>query len=188
EFKGVEMQRVVNHLNEVYETTQRSFRVQLVAGGYQLFTQPQYAEYIERLYSKKQQTRLSTKALETLAIIAYKQPVTRHEIEEIRGVNADGVIKTLLMRNLITIAGTADSPGNPYLYKTTDKFLEYFGLEDISALPRLKELDEIVAADAELKERLDPETLEELAPELLGLKQETDDQKHEQENTPEESE
>jgi segregation and condensation protein B len=112
---------------------------------------------------------LSSKALETLAIIAYKQPVTRTEIEEIRGVNADGVLRTLLSRNLITIAGTADVPGNPYLYKTTRQFLEYFGLKDIKDLPRLKELDEIVAADTEIKERFGEAFLKEISPELLGL-------------------
>lgn len=170
EFKGVELQRIVDALNASYRESGRTFRIQMVAGGYQLFSQPEYAEYVERLYSKRQQNRLTTKALETLAIIAYKQPVTRHEIEEIRGVNVDGVIKTLLARNLITIAGMATTPGNPYLYKTTETFLQYFGLKDIQELPKLKELDEIVEADAELKEKIDAETLEELAPEILGLK------------------
>lgn len=171
EFKGVEIKRIAEGLNRVYEETGRSFRIEMVAGGYQLFSQPEFAPYVEQLYRKRQQSKLSSKALETLAIVAYKQPVTRHEIEEIRGVNVDGVIKTLLSRNLITIAGTANAPGNPYVYKTTDTFLEYFGLKDIRELPKLKELDEIVEADDELKEKLDTTTLKELAPEILGLEE-----------------
>ena len=115
------------------------------------------------------------KALETLAIIAYQQPVTRNDIEEIRGVNSDGVIKTLLTRKLITIAGTAKAPGVPYLYKTTDKFLEYFGLKNLKELPKLKELDEIVEADSEIEEKYGDHILKEVAPEVLGI-HETDDE------------
>ena len=108
--------------------------------------------------------------------------ITRTEIEEIRGVSADGVIRTLLSRNLITISGTADVPGNPYLYKTTRQFLEYFGLQDLKDLPRLKELDEIVAADSEIKERFGETFLKEIAPEILGMQNYDTDESEEDES------
>ncbi len=164
-----DIRKLVDNLNAVYRESGRSFEIQQIAGGYQMFTLPAYAEYVEQLYARRQQSRLSVKALETLAIIAYKQPVTRLQIEEIRGVNVDGVIRTLLSRHLITIAGTADAPGNPYLYKTTREFLEYFGLKSLKDLPRLKELDEIVTADSEIKEKFGEEFLKEIAPEMLGM-------------------
>ena len=164
------LQHLVEALNTAYEESGRTFEIQQVAGGYMMFTRPDYAEYLHRMHARRNLTRLSAKALETLAIIAYKQPLTRNEIEEIRGVNADGVIRTLLSRNLITIAGIEETPGNPYLYKTTRQFLEYFGLQDLKRLPRLKELDEIVQADAEIKEKFGEAFLKDIAPEILGMK------------------
>lgn len=169
QLQDIDLKKLIRGLNKAYRKTGRVFEIQTIAGGYQMFTLPDYAEYVEKLYLKRQQNRLTAKALETLAIIAYKQPVTRSDIEEIRGVNVDGVMKTLLSRNLITIAGTAETPGNPYLYKTTRSFLEYFGLKNIKDLPRLKELDEIAEADTEIKERFGEEFLKEIAPETLGM-------------------
>jgi segregation and condensation protein B len=169
EIQSQQIPQIVDRLNTQYAQSGRSFEIQNVAGGYLFYTRPDFSEYLQRFHFKRLQSRLSSKALETLAIIAYKQPVTRTEIEEIRGVNADGVLRTLLSRNLITIAGTADVPGNPYLYKTTRQFLEYFGLKDIKDLPRLKELDEIVAADSDIKERFGETFLKEISPELLGI-------------------
>lgn len=159
---------MVERLNQAYEQTGRAFRIKFVAGGYRMYTLPDFAPYIEKLYQSRQSTRLSQKALETLAIIAYRQPITRPEIERIRGVNVDSVIKTLLNRKLITIAGTADAPGTPYLYRTTEKFLEYFGLKSLKDLPRLKEIDEILQAD---EEGLLPEgiVIEDIDPTVLGL-------------------
>ncbi|MCB0296903.1 MAG: SMC-Scp complex subunit ScpB, partial [Calditrichaeota bacterium] len=165
------IKKAVQALNEWYRESGRAFQVEEVAGGFQMFTLPQYAEYVERMYAKRQQNRLSPKALETLAIVAYKQPITRLEIEEIRGVNVDGVMKTLLSRNLITISGTASTPGNPFIYKTTRKFLEYFGLKSLKDLPRLKELDEIVEADSEIQEKFGEAFFKEIAPEILGMKE-----------------
>ncbi len=144
-----EISLAVTYLNEQYRSTGRSFEVREIAGGYQLFTLPEYSAYVEALHRNRQKNRLTQKALETLAIIAYKQPVTKHEIEEIRGVNADGVLKTLLSRNLTTISGRAKAPGNPFLYITTKKFLEYFGLKSLDDLPRLKEIDEIIDVEDE---------------------------------------
>jgi segregation and condensation protein B len=108
--------------------------------------------------------------LETLAIIAYKQPITKNEIENIRGVNVDGVIKTLLERNLISIEGREKAPGNPLLYGTTKYFLEYFGLKSIEDLPKLKEIDELLKDDTKFLESLDQVALRQLEPEVLGLK------------------
>jgi segregation and condensation protein B len=169
EFRDVNVRKLVDELNQTYEETGRAFRIEAISDGYQIFTLPVYAPFLEKLHARRQLSRLSSKALETLAIVAYRQPITRHEIEEIRGVNVDGVIKTLLTRNLITIVGTANSPGNPFIYKTTRQFLEYFGFKNISELPKLKELDEIVEADTEIKERFGEEFLKEITPEILGM-------------------
>lgn len=182
ELKSHDIANLVQSLNDDYSATARTFEIQQVAGGYLMFTRPDFAEYLQRFHFKRSQNRLSSKALETLAIVAYKQPVTRTEIEEIRGVSADGVIRTLLSRNLITISGTADVPGNPYLYKTTRQFLEYFGLQDLKDLPRLKELDEIVAADSEIKERFGETFLKEIAPEILGMQNYDTDESEEDES------
>ena len=173
--KEKDVRNIVEFLNQNYEETGRSFRIHFISDGYQLFTLSQYSTYVEKLFKNRQQTRLSLKALETLAIIAYKQPVTRTEIEEIRGVNVDGVLKTLLTRKLITVSGTANAPGAPYLYQTTKKFLEYFGLKNIKDLPKLKEFDEIVEADSEIQERFGDHIIKEVAPEILGLEEGIDE-------------
>ncbi len=174
--KERDVRNIVEMLNKNYEKSGRSFRIHLIAEGYQLFTLNEYAGYVEKLFRNRQQTRLSLKALETLAIIAYKQPVTRNEIEEIRGVNVDGVLKTLLTRKLITVSGTAQAPGTPYLYQTTKKFLEYFGLKNIKDLPKLRELDEIVEADSEIQEKFGDHILKEVAPEVLGIQESFDEE------------
>ncbi|GAB4332641.1 MAG: hypothetical protein Kow0037_10350 [Calditrichia bacterium] len=144
ELKPADVRDLVAYLNEAYRQSGRSFHIKRVAGGFQMYSLPEYSSYIEQLYQNKLQSQLSQKALETLAIIAYKQPVTKQDIEGIRGVNVDGVMKTLLKRNLITISGRAQAPGSPFLYKTTKKFLEYFGLDSLNDLPKLKEIDEII--------------------------------------------
>jgi len=158
----------VAYLNSQYRETGRAFVIKEIAGGYQLFTLPEYAAYVDRLYQNKKKNRLSHKALETLAIIAYKQPITRHEIEEIRGVNVDGVVRTLLSRNLITIAGRAQAPGSPFLYKTTKKFLDYFGLN--SDLPKLKEIDDLINVDDQGQPYYET-LMKEITPAELGMKQ-----------------
>lgn len=142
-----DIKSIIDYLNDQYRSGRHSFEIKPIAGGYQIFNVAEYAVYINRLNQSKQKTRLSQKALETMAIVAYKQPVTKHEIEEIRGVSADGVIKTLLARNLIAISGRAKAPGGPFLYNTTKKFLDYFGLEKLEDLPKLKEIDELIDVD-----------------------------------------
>ena len=149
ELKPKEIEQAVQTLNEQFQKSGRTFEIKEIAGGFQFFTLPEYADYVEKLFQTKQKSRLTQKALETVAIIAYKQPLTKHEIEEIRGVNVDGVIKTLLSRNLITISGRAKAPGSPFLYITTKKFLDYFGLKNLEDLPKLKEIDELIDVEDE---------------------------------------
>lgn len=136
---------VIDDLNATYEETGRTFRVQRVAQGFQLYTMPAYAEFVRRLYQHQYTHRLSRAALEVLAIVAYKQPVTRPEIEQLRGVDCSGPLVTLLERRLIATYGRASRPGNPFLYRTTPEFLRYFGLAGVEDLPRMEEIGEFLA-------------------------------------------
>ncbi len=136
-------------LKAEYENLGRSFKIYEVAGGFQMATEPTYADILKKFYKVRFRDRMSRPALETLAIIAYRQPITRADIEDIRGVNVDGVIKTLLERSLIRIIGRRDAPGRPIIYGTTKEFLERFGLNSLSELPRLSEFTE---ADIDLSE------------------------------------
>jgi segregation and condensation protein B len=111
-----------------------------IANGYQMVTNPFYSQWLKKFTHTNTSNRLSMPSLETLAIIAYKQPIIKAEVEQIRGVNADGVIKTLLDKRLIKIMGRKEVPGKPLLYGTTQDFLQYFGIKDLTELPTLKEL------------------------------------------------
>lgn len=135
------IKRRIESLNQFYHAHGRSFEIVEVAGGYQITTLPEFAGIIAQLFTSKRKARLSKPALETLAIIAYKQPVSRPVIEQIRGVNCDGVLATLLDRELIEITGRSDGMGKPFLYATTKKFLEYLGLKDHRDLPSMDELE-----------------------------------------------
>src|SRR5574341_58614 len=139
-----EAEQAVSELNLKYEQNGSSFRIREIAGGYQMYTLPEFSERIEAMYAKFRKQRLSKAALETLSIIAYKQPVTRVEIDLIRGVQSDAALKTLLERELVTITGRAQTVGRPLLYGTTDLFLIHFGLNGLSELPKLKELETVV--------------------------------------------
>lgn len=169
DFTPKDISRAVDYLNEQYRRTGRSFEIKAIMGGYQMFTLPEFESYIKILFQTRQKTRLTQKALETLAIIAYKQPITKSEIEEIRGVNVDGVMKTLLARRLTTIAGRAQAPGSPFLYKTTKEFLNYFGLNSLEDLPKLKEIDELISAREE-GAAIPEKYLKAISPVELGLK------------------
>ena len=128
-------------LAEEVENLGRGFRLVCVAGAWQFVTQSEYAPWVRALVGvKNRPTRLSKPALETLAIIAYRQPVTRAQMEEIRGVSVDGVIGTLSERELVEVVGRADAPGRPQTYGTTQMFLEYFGLRGLNELPDAEEL------------------------------------------------
>ncbi len=131
---------------------EHAFDLIQVAGGFQMVTRSDYFGWIRQLFKSRSRNRLSQAALETLAVIAYKQPVSRVEIEQIRGVNSDGVIGTLLERNLITIKGRAEAVGRPLLYGTTEEFLRYFGLNDLSELPRESEIEAMLKEKEALEE------------------------------------
>ena len=144
----------VKELNHNYEKANRSFKIQRIAGGFQLTTLPEFDIWIKRMLDKSGKLILSTAAMETLAIVAYKQPISRFNVESIRGVDCSGVIKTLLSKNLVRIKGRDEGPGRPLLYAITDKFLENFGLNRISDLPKLKEIADLTDVDAAEKMKL----------------------------------
>jgi segregation and condensation protein B len=134
----------VDDLNEDYSRTGRAFRILEVAGGFQFAVERRYASFVRRLSRDRAPLRLSQAALETLAVIAFKQPIAKAEIEAVRGVAVDWVIRTLLEHNLIRIAGRSEGVGRPLLYGTTREFLKHFGLRTTADLPKLKELDELL--------------------------------------------
>jgi segregation and condensation protein B len=143
----VEVEEALRHLGQALEQEGRGMRLVLVAGGYRLVTKQDYAFWIKRLDKAKTAAKLSRSALESLAIIAYKQPLVRSEIEEIRGVETSGVLRTLLERKLVRIVGRKEVPGRPIMYGTTKFFLEHFGLSDLSQLPPLREFKELGEAE-----------------------------------------
>ena len=139
-----EISRIVEELNAEYAAADRPFRIVQIAGGYQFATLPEYAEWLGKLYKEQTRRKLSQSSIETLAIIAYKQPITKPELEAIRGVNCDYVISTLLEKDLATIVGRAPTVGRPLLYGTSTEFLRHFGLNDLNDLPRPREIQEIL--------------------------------------------
>lgn len=140
EKKGI-VKEAIESLKDDYDSFDRSFVLKEVAEGYQFRTKSRYSPYILNML-KKSPARLSRAALETLAIIAYKQPIIRQEIERIRGVDAGGILRTLMEKGIIRIMGRKKLPGRPLIYGTTNKFLEIFDLKDLQSLPRLKEIKE----------------------------------------------
>ena len=130
------VRNAVKSLNASYEESGRSFRIELVAGGFQILTLPEFAEHLKRLHQREADAKLTKAALETLAIIAYKQPILRANIEAIRGVACGETIRSLMEKHLVKIAGRAEDPGRPILYGTTKRFLELFGLNALKDLPQ----------------------------------------------------
>lgn len=129
------LRRLVEALNGDYQQSGRAFRIQEVAGGYQLVTLPDLAPWVKRLLQMPRESSLSKPALEALAIIAYRQPITKADIEVVRGVDATATLETLMERQFIRVVGRKDSPGRPLLYGTTQEFLRHFGLKGLEALP-----------------------------------------------------
>ncbi len=145
--QGVETEEVTQALESLkddYAQESRSFQMVEIGGGYQLATKPDYSVFVGKLVESRTRQRLSKAAMETLAVVAYKQPVVRSAVEGIRGVNADGVLRTLMERDLIRIVGRGDGPGRPLLFGTTREFLLQFGLNKLSDLPGMKEIEELV--------------------------------------------
>ena len=144
----------IKRLNNFYLKYEKPYSINSIAGGFQLATNSDYDIWIRRLLRKSNKLTLSSAALDTLAIVAYKQPIGRYDIEAIRGVDSSGVIKTLLSRNLVKIKGRGDGPGRPLLYSTTKSFLEQFGINRLSDMPKLKEVSELIEADPSLGEQI----------------------------------
>ncbi len=134
-----EIRSIIDEAQKEYEQSNRGIRIIEIAGGFQMITPPELATFLKKLYKEKKQEKLSRPALETLAIIAYKQPVTKTEIESLRNVNVDGVMGSLLEKELIRISGRKKIPGRPYVFGTTRQFLECFGLKSLEDLPRKEE-------------------------------------------------
>lgn len=138
-----EVDQALASLSHDYEQEGRGLQLAEVAGGYRIVTKAEFAPWLKRLEKVKAPSKLSRSALESLAIIAYKQPIVRGEVEQIRGVETSGVIRTLLERKLVRIVGRKEEPGRPIMYGTTKVFLEHFGLRDLSQLPPLREFKEL---------------------------------------------
>ncbi|MFA4843069.1 MAG: SMC-Scp complex subunit ScpB [Candidatus Omnitrophota bacterium] len=134
---------LLEELAREYDSANRGFRIAEIAGGFQMITAPSFAPFLKKFYKERRVERLSRQALETLAIIAYKQPLTKGEIELLRNVNADGVLTSLLDKGLIRICGRKKSPGRPYVFGTTRHFLEYFGLKSLEELPKMEDFSKI---------------------------------------------
>ena len=139
-----QIRQLLMELSDEYQETNRSFQLIEIANGFQICTRPEYYPWIEKLHTRQVRVKLSPSALETLAIVAYKQPVTRAEVEEIRGVNSDSVLNSLIEKRMVRITGRKPGPGRSLLFSTTDEFLEQFGLKDLSTLPSMEEIEEIL--------------------------------------------
>lgn len=144
-------------LREEYDRSGRAFELRLVADGYQLITRPEFAPYLERFDTVPRTSRLSGPALEALAIVAYRQPISRVEVEYIRGVNSTGVIRTLIDRGLIEAVGRGEGVGRPVLYGTTGRFMEHFGFASLDDLPRPDELPVVLRDGTPLEGEADAE-------------------------------
>ncbi len=141
------IEQVVQELNHRYDSNDLAFRIEKLGGGYLFVTQSRFHPWLQLSQHEALNRRLSQSSLETLAIIAYKQPLTKPDIDEIRGVDSGYVIRQLLEKTLIRVAGRASTPGKPLLYKTTESFLSHFGINDVNELPRPREIDDILKDD-----------------------------------------
>ena len=139
--KDAELEEAIELLREKYQSEDYSFEIRMSGGGYQFFSKKEFAPLINNYLNQKAKKKLSRAALETLSIIAYKQPIVKSEIEQIRGVNCDYTIQKLLEKDLIAITGRADGPGKPLLYGTSEVFMDYFGINSPEDLPKLKEIE-----------------------------------------------
>ena len=170
--------QAIRSLRDAYEEAERAFQIYQLGDGYQILTRPEYAPYLERFDSVPRAPHLSPAALETLAIIAYRNPIGRIEIEEVRGVSATSVLRTLLDWELVDVVGRGEGLGRPLLYGVTGKFLEHFGLKDLSDLPAPDELPVVLG---ELQQAMEAETL---APDAEGDTPEAETETPEAEHEP----
>jgi segregation and condensation protein B len=144
-----QVRSLIEELRREYEAQGRGIRIAEIAGGFQMITATDYAPFLKKLYKQRRVERLSKPALETLAIIAYKQPVTRLEIQSLRSVNIDGVMSTLVDRGLVRITGRKKAPGRPFVYGTTRQFLEHFGLKSLEELPKIENFGKLAGVPEE---------------------------------------
>ncbi|MFK7910459.1 MAG: SMC-Scp complex subunit ScpB [Akkermansiaceae bacterium] len=151
----------IAELNHSYEETGRAFLCAERAKGWKIYTRPEYAEFVRQLFPGRKPSRLSGPAMETLAIVAYRQPVTKASLEAVRGVSCDGMLQKLLDRELIKIGGRADLPGRPLLYETTDLFFEHFGVKSVDELPNAAELRTVKLPEPKPDDEADTEVASE---------------------------
>ncbi len=140
-----EIRKALFELRDDYQQMNRSFRLIEIANGFQICTRPEFSEWIRKFYIQQVRVTLSPSALETLAIVAYKQPVTRNDVSTIRGVNSDSVISALVEKGLVCVSGRKEGAGRSLLFSTTDTFLEQFGLKNPSELPSLEEIEQLLS-------------------------------------------
>ena len=145
---GRRVRNIVAELNKDYESGGRAFLIEEIGGGFRLLTRPEYAPWLTRLHKKEREDRLSNAALETLAIIAYRQPILRAEIEDVRGVQSDHILRSLIVKKFIRVVGRSEELGRPLLYGTTRTFLDYFGLRSVDELPPVAEFQQQVRPSA----------------------------------------
>jgi len=147
--ESADIRKIIEELRDGYAASGRGIRIVEVAGGFQMLTAPDFASFLKKLYKQRRVEKLSKPALETLAIIAYKQPVTKLEIQSLRSVNIDGVVSSLVEKGLIRIAGRKKAPGRPFVFGTTRQFLEYFGLKSLEELPKMEDFSKLVNDNAQ---------------------------------------
>ena len=153
--------KIITELKNEYEVQNRGIRVVEIAGGYQMITSSSFVPFLKKLFKNRYSDKLSKPALESLAIIAYKQPLTKSEIESLRNVNVDGVMKSLIEKNLIRVCGRKKIPGRPFVFGTTREFLEHFGLKSLQDLPKMEDFT-VLAQEKEAQTDIEPITQEEL--------------------------
>ena len=175
--KYTEIDEVIEKLNKGYDRKKSPYLIQERSTGWRIYTRIDYASYIRELFPDQKPTRLSAPALETLAIVAYRQPITKAAIEAVRGVNVDGVLQSLIERGLVSIAGRSDLPGKPFLYETSSNFLEHFGIKDVEDLPNSAELRSVDLPQPESEKENDEQlSLSEVAKDSQNESESTDNE------------
>lgn len=180
------VQDFIDKLNDRYDEMGMSFRIQPLAGGYTFATQPKFHYWLSVFQHQNAYRKLSQSAIETLAIIAYRQPITKPEVDQIRGVDSGYVIRQLMEKALIEVSGRSDSPGKPLLYRTTRHFLRHFGLNSVNELPKPREIEEILKDDDMAEHRqllLERQMMMELEEEIKDEEVITDEEPAEDEET-----
>ena len=175
--KYTEIDEVIDKLNKGYDRKKSPYLIQERSTGWRIYTRIDYTSYIRELFPDQKPTRLSAPALETLAIVAYRQPITKAAIEAVRGVNVDGVLQSLIERGLVSIAGRSDLPGKPFLYETSSNFLEHFGIKDVEDLPNSAELRSVDLPQPESEKENDEQlSLSEVAKDSQNESESTDNE------------